>query len=280
MKLNYRTVKNAEAIAKYWGKSIDSSDWYSIKNQANSDETEIMIYDVLGWPFNDATELIKNINTIKTKSILVKINSPGGDAFDGISIYNALANHPSKVITRVEGLAASIASIIVMAGKEIQMYQNTMMMIHNAWAYVVGNQQALLEVATVLDKMDNNLIGIYTGKTKSSKKEMAQMMADETWMTAKEAQDKGFIDTILESGKTVKAQFDLSIFNHVPDGISSEREGKELNEREIERALRDAGGSRSFAKSIVAERFHTLRDADLKTELEILTRTIQNQIRR
>ena len=277
MKLNYRTIKNAEAIAKYWGKSIDKSDWYSINNQANSDETEIMIYDVLGWPFNDATELIKNINTIKTKSILVKINSPGGDAFDGISIYNALANHPSKVITRVEGLAASIASIIVMAGKEVQMYQNTMLMIHNAWAYVVGNQQALLEVAAVLDKMDNNLIGIYTGKTKSSKKEMAQMMADETWMTAKEAQDKGFIDTILESGKAVKAQFDLSIFNHVPDGISAEREGKELSEREIERALREAGGSRSFAKSIVAQRFHNQRDVDLRTELEILTRAIQNR---
>ena len=252
MKLNYRTIKNAEAIAKYWGKSIDNSDWYSIKNQANKDETEIMIYDVLVWPFNDATELIKNVNAINTKSILVKINSPGGDAFDGISIYNALANHPSKVITRVEGLAASVASIIVMAGNEIQMYQNTMLMIHNAWAYVVGNQQALLEVATVLDKMDNNLIGIYTNKTKGSKKEMAQMMADETWMTAKEAQDKGFIDTILESGKAIKAQFDLSIFNHVPDGISVEREGKELSEREIERALKNMGISQSRAKFMVA----------------------------
>jgi hypothetical protein len=104
---------------------------------------------------------------------------------------------------------------------------------------------------------------------------MKEIMKAETWYTAKEAKEKGFINTILETGKAAKAQFDLTMYTNAPDGICS-IEGRDLTEREIERALRDAGASRSFAKAIVAERFKPLRDAELKAEAESLIQKIHN----
>jgi hypothetical protein len=83
---------------------------------------------------------------------------------------------------------------------------------------------------------------------------MKQMMDDETWLTAKEAAEKGFIDTVLTSGKAAKAVFDLSMFAHVPDGITEEQEGRELTRKETERALRNAGASREYARAVAAKR--------------------------
>lgn len=250
MKLNYRNQKNAEAVAKFWGKSLDNPEWYKIK-ALSDDEAEILIYDVIGWPYNDISELVRNLAEIKAKTITVRINSPGGDVFDGVSLFNTLVNHSAKIITRVEGLAASIASILAMAGKEVQAYKNTMMMIHDPWVFAVGNQYDFRELADILEKIGGNLLDIYTGKTKSGKKEMAQMMKDETWMTAKEAKEKGFIDTILESGKAIKAQFDLSIFANVPDDLIAD-DNHEPTIRDLEKALRDAGLSKNNAKATLA----------------------------
>jgi len=280
MKLKYRSQRNAESVSKFWGKSLDKSDWYEIKNLSD-DEAEIMIYDIIGWPFNDASELVRTLNGIKAKTITVRINSPGGDVFDGTAIFNALQNHPAKIITRVEGVAASMASVLAMAGKETQAYGNTMMMIHDPWVLAVGNHYDLREIADLLEKIGGNLLDIYHTKSKVGKRELRQMMQDETWMTAKEAKEKGFVDTILD-GKSAKAEFDLSIFANCPDCLTGTREGRELTEREIERALRDAGASRSFAKSVAAGRSGgsgnggDQRDVDgLKVKLEEIISSVR-----
>jgi len=252
MRPTYRNAKNAQAVSRFWGKSLEKPDWYSVKAQSD-DEAEIMIYDVIGWPYNDATELVRAINGIKAKTILVRINSPGGDVFDGTAIFNALANHSSRVVTRVEGVAASMGSVLAMAGKEVQAYSNTMLMIHDPWVLTMGNYHDLRETADLLEKIGGNLLDIYLGKTKTGKKEMKQMMADETWMTAKEAEEKGFVDTVLTSGKAVKAQFDLSMFSNVPDLLAREAR-RTPTDRELEKALRDAGVSRSEAKALLAGR--------------------------
>ncbi len=253
MKYNYRNIKNAEAVSRFWGKSLDSPDWYKIE-ALSDDESEILIYDIIGWPYNDAGEFIRNLNDIKTKIIMVRINSPGGDVFDGTAIFNALKNHSSKVITRIEGMALSMASVIAMAGKEIQAYSNTMMMIHNARIFTLGDSNLLREVADLLDKIDSNILDIYVSQAKIGKKEIKTMMNAETWMNAEEAKEKGFIDTVLESGKKAKAQFDLSIFAHVPDGLMLEHE---LTIRDLEKALRDAGLSKNSAKAILARGWKT-----------------------
>lgn len=250
MKLNYRNQRNAEATAKYWNKPLDRPDWYKI-NVLSDDEAEIMIYDVIGWPFNDAAELVRNLNAIKAKTITVRINSPGGDVFDGTAIFNALKNHSSKVITRIEGMALSMASVIAMAGKEVQAYSNIMMMIHNAWVFTIGDANLLRETADLLDKIDGNILDIYTAQAKTGKKETKAMMDAETWMTAAEAKEKGFIDTILESGKAAKAQFDLSMFMNVPDDLMPEG-NHEPTIRDLEKALRDAGLSKNSAKAVLA----------------------------
>ncbi|MCK9597727.1 MAG: Clp protease ClpP [Sphaerochaeta sp.] len=260
--MKYRNHKNAEAVSRFWNKPLDRPDWYRVQAQSD-DETEILIYDVIGWPYNDASELIRSLKDIKSKSILVRINSPGGDVFDGTAIFNALQSHESKVVTRIEGLAASMASVIAMAGKEVQAYKNTMLMIHNAWTFAAGDHAELREVADLLEKIDGNLLDIYHGKTKAKagKREIKQMMDDETWMTAEEAKEKGFVNTIIESGAAAKAEFDLSIFGNVPDDLI--RAQKPPTERQLERALRDAGLSRADAKALLAgRREHDARAMD------------------
>ena len=124
-------------------------------------------------------------------------------------------------------------------------------MIHNAWTISVGDANFMRETADILDKIDGNMLDIYAAQAKTGKKETKAMMDAETWMTAKEAKDKGFIDTILD-GKAVKAQFDLSMFAHAPDDLMGEHH--ESTEREKEKALRDVGLSWKDAKAFLAGR--------------------------
>jgi ATP-dependent Clp endopeptidase proteolytic subunit ClpP len=250
--VKYRNQKNAEAVAKYWNKPLDKADWYKIQALAD-DETEVMIYDYIGWPFNDAGEFIRALNGIISTSIKVRINSPGGDVFDGLAIFNALQSHKAKVITRIDSLAASTASFIAMAGKEVQAYQNAMLMIHNSLVYTAGNQYDLREIADLLEKIDGNMVDIYTANSSVGKKEIKEMMKAETWLTAKEAKEKGFIDTILDGKGTAKAAFDLSIFANYPECLTRNIDNHhEPTEREIEKALRDVGVSQNKAKAMIA----------------------------
>lgn len=250
--MKYRNQKNAEAVAKLWNKPLDKADWYKIQAVAD-DETEVMIYDYIGWPFNDAGEFIRALNGITSTSIKVRINSPGGDVFDGLAIFNALQSHKAKVITRIDSLAASAASFIAVAGKEVQAYQNAMLMIHNSLVYTAGNQYDLREIADLLEKIDGNMVDIYTANSKVGKKEIKEMMKAETWLTAKEAKEKGFIDTILDGKGTAKAAFDLSIFANYPECLTRNIDNHhEPTEREIEKALRDVGVSQNKAKAMIA----------------------------
>ncbi len=271
MNLKYRNQRNAEATAKYWNKPIDKSDWYKIE-AISEDNTEVMIYDVIGWPFNDAGEIIRALSGINTKTVTVRINSPGGDVFDATAIFNALQSHKSKIVTRIESLAASAASFIALAGKEVQAYQNAMYMIHDPWVLAAGNQYDLREIADILEKISGNMVDIYSQNSNIGKKEIRDMLKAETWFTAKEAQERGFIDKIID-GKAAKAQFDLSMFANVPDDFKIE--GHEPTEREKEKALRDVGLSKKEAKALLAGRSQDTKGieevaAQIKKTMEII----------
>ncbi|MDD5204414.1 MAG: Clp protease ClpP [Desulfobacterales bacterium] len=251
MKLTYRTRAVAKAVSGIYQRPLDQKfDWYEIKAQAD-DEVEMLVYDYIGWPFNDAGELVRSIAGMRGKKITVRINSPGGDVFDAMAIYNAFTGHDSKVTTRAEALAASSASIILLAGKEVQAYQNAMLMIHEPWAFIAGNQWDMREMAELLGKINENMVDIYSQQSKAGKKEIRQMLKDETWMTAKEAKEKGFIDTILDGKAAAKASFDLSMFANLPDELRP-AEGDEPTIRDAERALRDAGFSQGKAKAVLS----------------------------
>lgn len=152
------------------------------------------------------------------RQINVRINSPGGDVFDGNAIYNLLKSHPANVTVYVDGLAASIASVIAMAGNKIVMAQNAMMMIHDPWTIAVGGADDMRKSAEVMDKIKTTLVSAYRDKSGLNESEIATIMADETWFTAEEAVAMGFADEVAEEVK-VDAKFDLSKFKNTPNAI-------------------------------------------------------------
>lgn len=138
-------------------------------------------------------------------TINVYINSPGGDVFEATAIYNTLKQHPAPVNVYIQGLAASAASYIAMAGDNITMGEGTFMMIHNAWTVAAGNAQDMRNQALFLDKIDGEIAGIYARRTGMEMKQVQKLMRDETWMTAEEAVNLRFADkasSVVESALT------------------------------------------------------------------------------
>lgn len=253
--------------ASYKGKSYNRSPFkprahVDLKIVDKNDEATIYLYDEISWFGISAEKFVKELNDIKAGTIHLRINSPGGSVFDGTALYNAIKQHKSKVITHVDGLAASIASIIALAGDEVRMGENAFLMIHEPWSMVIGGADIMREEADLLDKVGGTIANIYMNKSGKSLEEINDYMATETWFTAQEALDTGLIDTI-EGTKGEKMQatlFDLSIFANVPEQL---KEKVMPTARDIERILRDAGCSKAQAKSILAEGYKDdLRDED------------------
>ena len=252
MNLNYRNERNAKAVAAYYNKPLDKPDWYKIEN-ATDDEAEVLLYDYIGWPYNDEREFVQMLSGLKQGKIVIRINSPGGDVFSANAIYNAIKAHPSKPITRIESLAASAASYIAMAGSQKQAYKNTMLMIHEPMTGMWGNQYELRETADILEQISGQMIDMYADNTNIGKREIKEMLKAETWMTAKVAKEKGFIDSIIEAGKGAKATFDLSIFSNLPDEFKAAAKKEPITERDLEREIRDVFGlSHNKAKEVIA----------------------------
>jgi ATP-dependent protease ClpP protease subunit len=249
MKFAYRTEANAKAVAAYWNVPLEKHECFKVESQSE-DSAELIVAGYIGWPFNDAGDFVKTLAGITAKTITVRINSQGGDIFDGFQIYEALRHHKAKIITRIESLAASAASIIALGG-ETQAYKSAFFMIHNAKVGLFGDPDELREAADIVDKIINNMIDAYADNSNIGKRELRDMMKAETWLSAKEAKEKGFINTILD-GKPVKAQFDLSIFANVPDDIEGVHEPAIFTGFDVEKALRDAKAPKAFAKAVAA----------------------------
>ncbi len=133
------------------------------------------------------------------------INSPGGDVFEGLTIYNVLRDHPAPVHVYVQGLAASIAGIIAMAGDHIQMGMGSMLMVHRAWTMAAGNVNDMRDTARLLDKIDSSLAGVLAGRSGNDAKRVEKWMDDETWFTAEEAVANGFADRVSAGGEYANA---------------------------------------------------------------------------
>jgi ATP-dependent Clp endopeptidase proteolytic subunit ClpP len=246
--------------------------WFEIKNKA--DKAEIWIYEFIGedyWTGEGITakSFQKELSGITASQIDLHINSPGGEVFDGITIYNLLKQHKATITTYIDGLAASIASVIALSGDTVIMAENALMMIHNPWGFSMGDADTMRKMAETLDKVAGSILLAYTEKTGMDDAEMRQMMADETWMSAQEAIDMGFADQITEKmdmaacAKFIPAMVKAK-YKHIPEDLSGSKHAPD-NERDLENFLRDAGGyTRKEAKSIVAEGFKgILRDAEL-----------------
>ena len=192
-------------------------DWYSLQAKAEERRAELHIYDVIAWYGVDAATLVKDLATAgDLDTIDVYINSPGGSAFDGMAIYNALRRNKAKVHVTVDGLAASAASLIAMAGDTVTMMRGSELMIHDAWGYAQGNAKTMVEAAEMLDKLSDSYADCYAARAGGDSAAWREVMRAETWLSASEAVEAGLADrTDDEKDATeAKAKFDLTVFAH------------------------------------------------------------------
>jgi ATP-dependent protease ClpP protease subunit len=189
---------------------------FNIKTTDNI--SEVLIYSDIGMWGITAENFIKSVELLKTSKKKIRINSYGGEVFDGFAIYNEIKKEFDNWVAEIDGVAASISSIIPLAAKTVKMRANAMMMIHNPSVMIAGDANDLQREADVLNKLKENSIDIYAQRMKGwSKEDISQLMNDETWYTAKEALDVGLIDEIIdpieieepETNKSLKIPVDL-----------------------------------------------------------------------
>lgn len=178
-------------------------DWYRLTNLADAPvpSAELYIYDEIGWFGVSANDLVNQLRDLAVDEISLRLNSPGGEIFDGIAIYQALKSHQAKVKVQVDSIAASIASVIAMAGDEIVMGPFAQMMIHDGLGAVVGNAAEMREMADLLDRQSDNIAAIYQARAGGQTRTWRNRMKAETWYSAQEAVDAGLADKVSKPGK-------------------------------------------------------------------------------
>jgi len=218
--------------------------WNNALICAKSDNATITILDVIGedyWTGGGVTakRIEAALRSIGNKDITVDINSPGGDFFEGIAIYNLLRAHQAKVTVRVLGLAASAASVIAMAGDEVHIGKAAFLMVHNAWVVAAGNRHDLAAAAAMMEPFDEAMAGLYADRTGVDVKTAASWMDGETWFNGLQAVDNGLADDFL------------------PADVVSEGKDKETKAlhalKRMEASLTKSGMSRSQARSLIKD---------------------------
>jgi ATP-dependent Clp endopeptidase proteolytic subunit ClpP len=208
----------------------NAKEWFRIENNADdADTTDVLIYSSIGgWFGMWADEFIEELGAVATKNINIRLNSPGGSVFDGIAIANAIRSHPANVTVYVDSLAASIASVIALAGDRLVMMPQSQIMVHNASGACYGDATEMTKMADLLDKQSRNIAEAYAQHTGRPLAEWQDYMADETWFTAEEAVTAGLADEVMPMrpkkgeeaedpaavGAELNRAWDLSMYNY------------------------------------------------------------------
>jgi ATP-dependent Clp endopeptidase proteolytic subunit ClpP len=193
--------------------------WYEIRGQMKG--AEIVIYDEIGAFGIRAKAFLDELKALgPIAELTVRINSPGGSVFDGVAIYNALKRHDAAITVWIDGIAASIASVIAMAGDEVVMPENAMLMLHDPSGLVMGTAADMRAMAEALDKMKAGMVAAYRDKSGRDDAEIGALMAAETWLSAQEALELGLADRIEQPVK-MAAHFDLSRFRNPPPQLAA-----------------------------------------------------------
>lgn len=195
---------------------------------------DIYIYDVIGRGFMSdgatAEKLRDELAEIpKGEAITVRINSPGGDVFEGLAMRTLLADRGDDVTIKVDGVAASAASVVALAGSRVEMAEGSMLMIHDPWTLTVGNEADHLKTAETLGKVSDNLADLYAARSGKTTKETRKAMQAETWFTAHEAIDYGLADAVSDSKAAAFAVPDVFGYRNAPQATATaERPGWRL----------------------------------------------------
>ena len=221
-----------KAARAQFGIPVDAEpiQWFTVNATASNaagtqakKTAEILIYDIIDPWGVSAGDFANALNALDVDEITVGINSPGGLVFDGIAIMNALKRHPAKIISRIDGRAASAASFIAMAGDEILTSKYAEMMIHEAWGAVQGDAEDMKAMADLLIRHNQTIASVYADRAGGEVKDWLKLMKAETWFSADEMVAAGLADTIIEDpadssgadkAESLKNRFDLSIFNY------------------------------------------------------------------
>lgn len=199
--------------------------WFDIERVENA--VAVSIYGEIGWEVT-ASEFIAMLDQVAdTEDLTVHINSVGGQVFEGVAIYNRLLRHQGQVTVIIEGLAASMASVIAMAGNRVEMYEASLFMIHNPAGGAFGEADDFRKAAETLDTIREVLISAYLRRTSADKDQIIAWLNAETWFTPAEALEHGFIDHIIEEEVDIAAcvrDFDLTSFAHAPQGLGKKTE--------------------------------------------------------
>lgn len=191
------------------------TDWYRIENAVSTtDAATIHVYDEIGYWGVTAQDFVAELQGVTAGRIELHVNSPGGDVFDGIAIMQALKSHSAHVTVTVDSLAASIASVIAMAGDRVVMAKNATMMIHDGHSLAIGNAADMRQTADLLDKVSDNIASVYAERAGGTVEEWRDRMRAETWYSADEAVAAGLADEVLGAGKPAENTWDLSVFNY------------------------------------------------------------------
>lgn len=171
-------------------------------------------------PESNAKNLAVFLQNADGKDVTININSPGGDMFEGVAMYNMLKDYEGGVSVKVFGIAASAASIIAMAGDDIYIPASGFLMIHNCWSVVMGNSEDLLEASKVFSKFDDSMTKIYVSKTGVDEKKIKKMMADETYLTGEESIKMNFVTGYLEETAEAKENKNISALKRIDTAMA------------------------------------------------------------
>jgi ATP-dependent protease ClpP protease subunit len=241
--------------------------WFNFISKA-PDCCSMMMYGQIGKDKEgkgvSAAEFLQELSAISPSKISVRMHSPGGNVFEGMMIYDGLASSGAQIDFQVDGVAASIASTICMAGT-VTMAKSAMMMVHQPYSCSGGNVDELKSTMSALDQVSHNMVTAYCAKTGLSQGDVLSMMKAETWMNADKCKALGFCDCIGTKG-AINAAIDFSGFSNVPEEVRAMFAAQNLptNERDLEAVLRDAGISKKDALMAVSMlKAEARRDSEL-----------------
>jgi ATP-dependent Clp protease protease subunit len=191
--------------------------WYAIRARAAG--AEVSIYDEIGAYGVSAKSFLAELGALPDDGPLtLRLNSPGGSVFDAVAIYNAIKRHAGPVTVWIDGIAASAASYIAMAGDEVVMPENAFLMIHDPSGLVMGTADDMRAMAEALDKIKGSLVAGYAAKSGAPEEDIAALMTKETWLDAAEAVELGFADRLAEPVR-IAATFDVGRFRNAPPAL-------------------------------------------------------------
>lgn len=228
--------------------------WYNLRAQGDG-VAELLIYTDIGESWwgeslsaKDFSEQLKELGDLSL--INVRINSPGGSVFDGLAMMNLLVHHQAQVHVYIDGIAASIASVIAMAGDKVIMGDSAMFMIHNPWSCAWGESKDMRKMADTLDKIKESLCAAYERRVNLERDALSELMDQETWLSADEAIAMGLADEKTESLAAAAMKFDLSGFSNVPRGLNPAASSSKRKEPTMPKRNRSARNGEQLAATV------------------------------